>query len=717
MAGSVFSDSWFRVSGMRVSLLPTVRVQRQAFRGRDWYVLEDAYTQRFFRLTPQAWAFLSRLTPERTVAQVWNEFLETHPADAPGQEAVIQLLSQLHVSNLLYFREQPDNDAIVDRVRRTRRRELAAKAMSFLFFRLPLVDPDPWLTRILPFIRFITGTWMWVVWLVVVAMGCLAAIENADALVDKSQGLLALSNLPWLYVCLAVLKLLHELGHAFVTKRYGGEVRTLGVMFLLFTPLPYVDATASWAFRNPWHRVYVGAAGMLVEFFLAAVGALVWASTGPGLVNSIAFNVMVIGSVSSVIFNGNPLLRFDAYYMLSDAIEIPNLYQKSQRQWLYFGDRYLLGTPGLASPAQDRREWWWLTSYGILSFFYLIIVTVGISLFLLDQWFVLGLVAVAIMLGPKLVVPIWKLFAHLAGPRVARNRQRALAGFGAIAGTIVLVGGWVPFPYAIQAQGILQAEQSITVYAPIDGALVDVAARNGQQVRRGEVVARLRNPELEQDLEVARQVLREADAMIRQAMVRAPSQLLQLQEQRAAALRRLGELQARHEQLAVRSPRAGEWVAPVLHENEGGWVQRGQPLGETVQRSRFRFVAVVPQEEANELFAQRPRAASVKLTGQADVSLAARAMQLIPYQQQKLLSPALGWLGGGEIPVKTDDRSGATAAESFFALHVALPETLPPELTPLHGMSGQVRLELPGQPLFWQAKRSLMQLMQKRYSV
>jgi putative peptide zinc metalloprotease protein len=116
MASSVFSDSWFRVAGMRVSLLPTVRVQRQTFRGQDWYVLEDSYTQRFFRMTPEAWAFISRLTPEQTVEETWNAFLDTHPADAPGQDAVIQLLSQLHVSNLLYFRHQPDNDAIVERV-------------------------------------------------------------------------------------------------------------------------------------------------------------------------------------------------------------------------------------------------------------------------------------------------------------------------------------------------------------------------------------------------------------------------------------------------------------------------------------------------------------------------------------------------------------------------------------------------------------------------
>jgi putative peptide zinc metalloprotease protein len=494
-------------------------------------------------------------------------------------------------------------------------------------------------------------------------------------------------------------------------------VRTLGVMFLLFTPLPYVDATASWAFRNSWHRVFVGAAGMLVEFFLAAIGAMVWASTGPGLVNSIAFNVMVIGSVSSLIFNGNPLLRFDAYYMLSDAVEIPNLYQKAQKQWLYFGDRYLLGTQGLQSPAQDDREWWWLTAYGAL------------SLPLHDGGD-----------GRHLAVPARPVVhhrragtgdhaGHQAGdaaveavrpphrPAVARNRQRALAGFGAVAAVVLLLVGWVPFPYAIQAQGILQAEESATVYAQVEGSLVEAVARNGQQVRPGRWWRGCAAPTWTRTYEVARQTLREVDAMVRQALVRAPGQLGQLQEQRVASARRLAELQIKREQLSVRSPRAGEWVAPALHEREGGWVQRGQPLGEVVQRSGFRFVAVVPQEQANELFARPPQSGAVRITGQSDVTLPVGTMQLLPYQQQKLLSPVLGWLGGGEIAVKSDDRSGNTAVESFFALYVALPKDLPRELTPLQGMSGQVRLELPGQPLFWQARRSLSQLLQKRYSV
>lgn len=717
MASSVFSDSWFRVASMRVALLPTVRVQRQRFRGRDWYVLEDSYTQRFFRLTPQAWAFVSRLTPDQTVEETWNAFLETHPSEAPGQDAVIQLLSQLHVSNLLYFRHQPDNDAIVERVKRTRRRELAGKAASFLFFRVPLLDPNAWLDRITPFIRLLTGPWMAAVWLVVVGLGCVTAFQHREALLDKSQGLLALDNLPWLYICLALLKLLHELGHAFVTKRFGGEVRTLGVMFLLFTPLPYVDATASWAFRHSWQRVYVGAAGMLVEFFLASLGALVWASTGAGLVNSIAFNVMIIGSVSSLIFNGNPLLRFDAYYMLSDAVEIPNLYQKAQRQWLYFGDRYLLGTPNLHSPAQDEREWWWLTGYGALSFVYLMIVTVGISLFLLDQWFILGVLALTITLATKLVVPAWKLLQHLMGPAVARNRRRAVLGALAVLAGVVVLGGWVPLPYAVRAQGILQADEAVTVYAPIEGALVRAVVKNGAQVRAGEVVAELRNPDLEQDIEVSRQALREVDALVRQAMVKAPAQLPTLQQQHQAALRRLVELESKRAQLLVRSPAAGEWVAPALHENEGTWLQRGQPLGETVQRRGFRFIAVVPQEQANELFAQHPREATVKLTGQADASIAVTSLQLIPYQQQKLQSAALGWLGGGDIAVRTDDRSGNTAAESFFALHVGLPRQLPAHVVPLEGMSGQVRMELPGEPLFWQARLALMQLMQKRYGL
>lgn len=716
MAGSTFSDSWHRIADARVGLLPTVRVHKQQFRGRTWYVLREVYSQRYYRVSPAAYAFLARLTPARTVDETWKAFLADEPEQAPGQEEVSQLLSQLHFANLLYFRSSPDSQAIFQRALKQRRRELRAQLMAFLYVRVPLWDPNRWLDRMRPLGRFLMSPLMGLVWLVVVLMGGVAALENADALLGQSQGILSLGNLPLLYLCLAGLKTLHEFGHAFVCKRFGGEVHTLGVMFLIFTPLPYVDVTTAWSFRNRWERALVGSAGMMVELFCAAIGAVIWANTGAGIINSLAFNVMAIGSVSSLLFNGNPLLRFDAYYIFADVVDIPNLYQKAQRQWLYFADRYLLGTPGAHSPAEDAREWAWLTGYGLLSFFYRLLIMVGILLFVLDRWFELGVVLALTSLFALVVMPAQKLISYLSSPQVFRNRGRAIGATVASMLLVVAVLGWLPMPNSVKAQGVLEAVEATTVYTDTEGRLAKLHVSNGDAVKQGQVLAVLVNPELNHDIDITRQQRREAELLQRQALQQSVADLEPLRRRLEVLEQRLRELEWRHTQLVVRAPHDGDWVAPALHEHLGTWVSRGRPLGEVLNHDQFRFTAVIPQEQADALFQTRLEHAQLRLQGQADTDIALVGLQLIPYQRRQLASPALGWFGGGDIAVSREDDRGDLAAEPFFELRAQVAADNP-DFVALHGLSGRLRIALPSQPVFAQAREALMQLLQKRYQL
>jgi putative peptide zinc metalloprotease protein len=717
MATTIFSDSWFRVSGLRVALLPSVEVSTQQFRGRTWYVLQDPYTQRYFRASVKACRFIQRLQPDKTVEEVWEDFVNNHPHDAPSREEVIQLLSQLHMSNLLYSQQQSDNEAIVKRYKAQKNKELMGKVASFLFLRVPLFNPNPLLDRIRPLIMALTGWGAFWVWCGVLLWGGWTAFENRSALMDQTEGVLSVANLPWLYVCLAGLKIFHEAGHAFVCKRFGGEVRTVGVMFLLLTPLPYVDASSSWGFANRWHRIYATFAGMAVEFFFAAAGALVWANTGPGLTHSLAFNVMLIGSVSSILFNGNPLLRFDAYYMLSDYAEIPNLYQKAQQQWKYFGDRYLLGTVAAQSKATDRKEWIWLTSYGLLSFLYLMVITVGIALFLMDQWLPLGLLVVAMTVYSRLLAPLHQLFKHLRGAATQGNRRRAVAVVGGLGLALFVMSAVIPFPDSTRAQGIVKANLASNVYVQTAGQLDQLLVRHGERVRVGQVLARFSNLDLAAEIRLTEAAQLETQSQIRQALHQGGENLFAL-EQKAEALelRRLNLLEQR-QQLQVRASQDGEWVAPDLHEQLGTWMQRGQAFGEVVDASSFRFVAVMRQEQADILFQNNFRHAELRLNGQADTSLSLPLVSIIPFQSDNLPSTSLGWLGGGDIAVNTQDPSGTKATESFFLLQSEIPGDQLRDSTVLHGLSGTLRLQMPAQPLATQLYRSIKQLVQKRYAL
>lgn len=355
-SGRTYSDSWHRVAGVRASLRSSVRAHRQSFRGQQWVVLRDSLSSDFFRVTADAYAFLSRLAAHRTIDEVWVELIETEPELALTQEEVVQLLGQLHLSNLLQFDRGAAAASLFERYRERRGREIKALIMGFLAIKVPLIDPDRALDRAMPLIRLIFGPVGALGYLVLLVMGIKALVDESHRLFDQSAGLLAPGNLGLLYVGLVLAKLVHEFGHAAACKRYGGEVHKMGVMLLMFAPLPYMDATASWGFRSRLHRLLVGASGVLAEFAVAAVAALIWAHSAPGVINALAYNVIFVASVSTLLFNLNPLMRFDGYHMLVDWLDTPNLFQRSRDQLKYLGQRFLLGVKTAQPAARTRKR-------------------------------------------------------------------------------------------------------------------------------------------------------------------------------------------------------------------------------------------------------------------------------------------------------------------------------------------------------------------------
>jgi putative peptide zinc metalloprotease protein len=249
MASQMFSEHWYRVQNQRVALRPGVRTRRQIYRGEVWRVLYDPFSHQFFRLRPAAYEFVARLNPRQTVEEVWKSCLEQMPDEAPGQGEVIQLLAQLYLSNLLQLDLPPDAQQFFERYRKRKTKERMSYLSYIMFARFPLFDPDDILNKLKPYAKMLFSKIGVMVWLVVVGLAIKTAVDNAGALMDQSQGVLAPSNLFLLYSGLIFIKALHEFGHGMACKVYGGEVHTMGIMLMIFTPIPYVDATASWAFR------------------------------------------------------------------------------------------------------------------------------------------------------------------------------------------------------------------------------------------------------------------------------------------------------------------------------------------------------------------------------------------------------------------------------------------------------------------------------------
>jgi putative peptide zinc metalloprotease protein len=527
---------------------------------------------------------------------------------------------------------------------------------------------------------------------------------------------LAPDNLALLYLGFAIIKTIHEFGHAFMCRRFGGEVHTMGIMFMIFTPIPYVDATSAWAFRSRWQRILVGLGGMIPEIFVAALMTFVWANTGAGTLHNLAYNMMFVASVSTVVFNANPLMRFDGYYILSDLLSIPNLNMRGYRQLGYLAERYLFGRENAESPAHSRREAWWLATFAIAASIYRTVVFGVLLFFLFGQYLILGVIMATVCGIAWLVIPVVRFVQYLASsPRIDRHRPRAIAVTVGILGALLIVLDVIPFPNRFRAPGVLQAVEHTLVANPAPGYIESILASPGSLVKRGDPLVKLFDNELAYQLAGARAQLVEAEAMELRALQEQTADLLPVRSRIEAVRKQVLRLEEQERQLTVTAPHEGKWIAPDLANISGARLARGTPLGHLVDEREFRFLAVVSQQEAAQLFGEQIRVAEVRIFGQADLVLPVTERKIIPAERTSLPSPALGWVGGGEVPVQLNDSSGVRAAEPFFELRATIRPQ--PGIAILTGRSGKIRFELPPQPLLQQWVRQFRQLLQKHYGV
>lgn len=711
-----FSESWYRVANQRLSLRPGVGVRRQNYRGERWIVLENPFSNQYFRLRPAAYEFVARLRPDRTVEEVWQQCLERFPDAAPSQEAVIQLLAQLYFANLLQYDLAADSAQLFQRYKKRQQREIGFRFLNIMFMRFPLLDPDRFLVRLLPLLKKLISPAGAFLWLLVVGAGLKIVADNFDAVREQGQGVLAASNLVLLYLGLILIKTIHEFGHAAFCRRFGGEVHVMGVMLMIFTPMPYVDATSSWSFRARWQRVLVGAAGMIVELFVAAIAVFIWVNTGPGTLHNLAYNLMFVASVSTVIFNINPLLRFDGYYILSDLIEMPNLNQRAIGQLRHLAESKLFGVKLSESPAKNRREGGWLVSYGIASGIYRVMVFAGVLLAVADRFLIIGLVMAAFCLISWVTVPILKFVRYLAAsPRLDRVRPRALAVSAGLAIVLIILLGVVPFPHGFRAAGVVEASQRTRVVNETAGRVEAVLAKTGDLVKRGQPLLKLQNRELELELAATHGHLDEIQARWLKAMNDESADLKPLAQLRESVGARLAKLQQDTERLTLRARQDGVWVAPGIESYVGRWLARGSDLGLMVNPGGFEFAATVMQEDVDALFARKIPAAEVRLYGDVATALPVQQWRVIPGGQRTLPSPALGWQGGGEVPVGAHESEANKSVEPFFEVIGKLNPNAGVAL--LDGRSGKIRFQLEPEPLLQRWAKRLYQLFQKRYQI
>lgn len=710
---TVFDESWYRVSRSQVRLLPGVEMIRQMFREEPWYVVCDRLGHRFFRIRPAAYRFICYLEAADTVQEAWERALEIDPTDAPGQGEVIQLLSQLYQSGLLRSDHTADISALEEVKEREEAQKRKQRVASLLFLKIPLINPDPFLRKTLPLFAWLFTPFGAILWFVVFGWGFLALIENWTRFADSSRSILGWANLPYLYASLVITKVLHEFGHGYACRRYGREVPEMGIMLLVFNPLPYVDASSCYAFARKYQRVIVGIAGMAVELFVAAIAVKIWADGADGVTSRVAYNVAITASVGALLFNLNPLLRFDGYHILCDLLEVPNLQGRSQALVSWWINKKVFKIDPGPIPTRSRREQIGFTTYFFASWIYRFLLMIGILIFVSKQFMILGVV-LSLIFGV-----IWGVLPFLKGmryvffsPKLMNRRSRALGVVALVVGSIVAFLAFVPMPYYFRAEGVVKSSEFQNVYTASPGEIVEVVTPTGTYVEAGQVLVRLSNEELRREADLIRIERERGALLLRRDRSEQGAQLAGLQAFFKALDAREKSLNEQLEQLVVRAPVAGLWIAADLHEVLGAMVPRGQSMGMVRSEEGYVFSAVVHQRDAGRLSL---RDSEVKIRGQEGEIAMIREVDAIPAGQEDLPSAALGVAGGGSMGVMPQDEAGSKTTEPYFQVRGRL--ELPEGVTAQHGQRGVARFPLPKKPLLAQWSHTVRQFFQREYQL
>jgi len=718
-SGPVTSSNWHRVARLRPRLRSQARLYRHRYRGELWYLLQDPATGRVHRFTPAARLLIAAMDGQRSVDELWAIANRHLGEDAPTQDEVIQLLGQLHNTDLLQTDVTPDTAELFERGERegkTKRRRAWSNPMAL---RLPLWDPEAFLNRTQWLVGPLWSRWGALLWLLVVLPALVMLPAQWGELTENlSDRVLAIDNLLLLWLVFPALKALHEMGHAYATKAGGGEVHDMGLMFLVLMPVPYVEASAATVFRSKARRAVVGAAGMLVELFVAALAFYLWMLAEPGLLRAVLFNVMLVAGMSTLLFNGNPLLRYDAYYILVDLIEMPNLAQRSLRYWSHLFERWLLGVKDSESPACTAGERGWFLFYGFFSTLYRIFVTIAIAMFVATQFFFVGVLLAIWAVVMMAVVPLFKGLRHLfTNGRLVRQRPRSAALVGGFVVSLAVLLLAVPMPFRTQAEGVVWLPDEALVRAGGNGFAAAVLVPPGSAVRPGDALVRLEDPAVQ--AEIARLQARVAELEIEHAsrLFSDPGEAAIVREKlqaEAAALRLAREHAGR---LVAVAATAGVFQLPQADDLPGRHLRQGEVLGYVIDPTRDQRTTlarvVVTQAEIDVVRLATDRV-QVRVSDRLAEVVEGRVVREVPAGESVLPSRALAVQGGGRIATDPQDPQGTRTLERLFQFDVALDG---PPRGEQFGQRVHVRFEHEQEPLGWQWYRGIRRVFLTQFHV
>ncbi len=643
------------------------------YRGQRWYVLHDATNGRSQRLSRAAYALVGRMNGAKTADAIWREAFEELGDDAPTQDEAIRVLGMLHAADALQCGVTPDLAEMFERNRRREQQEGWRRFLNPVMLRLPLADPDHFLERGLPWVAPLFDRRAAVSGGCALLVAALFALANLGPLARDARSLLWTgTSFGVLAIVYPLMKLVHELAHGFAAKRSGAEVHEAGVTLLLGMPIPYVDASGSAVFPSKGRRIAVSLAGVAAEIALSALALLVWWAVEPGLIKGLCAQVFFMGTLWTLLFNGNPLIKFDAYYALVDWLEIPNLSERAKAYLRYVIERHGYGLADARNPVFEQGERPWLVAYALASSAYRYVLVLLIAWLISGLSPFLGLGLAAVWIGVRLGLPTWRsLVFVLTSPRLSARRLRAVGLSAGTAGGLALLVLWFPLPHRSFAQGVVWPPDSAQLRPDSDGLVVEILAAPGRRVRAAQPLLRLNEPLARAKVEAhearvavlrrERQVERQRDRL-RSRGLAAEIEVAQLALTNARE--RLGAS-------VVRSPSPGIFLLSDADDWLGRFVKKGTRIGYVVDHVRPTIRVALTQAQIKRV-RESSTSVEVRIGASPGAVEPASVLRQTPGATHVLPSPVLGLNGGGPWPTAPFDDEGVRTDTPVFQLELEL---------------------------------------------
>jgi putative peptide zinc metalloprotease protein len=645
--------STVELSNTRLLLRDDLVFHLQQYQGEPCYLVEDELNSKFFRIGVSEYNFVSSLNGEVTVGQAIAANATQMGGHAIKEQDAISVCKWLIDTGLATTEASRRSGRLIDSFNQTAAKKQIAQ-LNPLTPKFPLFNPDAMLWKLNAAIGWLFSAPMVIAWLAVVATGVFQIWSNWELLCSDSWTVFSSDNWLWFAVTWIGLKIIHELAHGVACKRFDGEVRQSGIVMILLIPLPFVDVTSSWRFSSKWKRIFVAAAGMYAEMFIAAVAAIIWAHADIGPIKQHAFNVMLAGSLTTLLFNANPLMRFDGYYMLSDWLEMPNLGTHGQQWSKWLGKRYYLGLDA-KKPQWPEGKSWIVASYAVLALIWKVLICVGLTLAAERLIFGAGIALAIVSICLWVIWPIVKLLNYVyVGPEVGEkpNALRfTMVTAGSVAG-VWAVGAFLPWYSQVVAPAVIEFQQQSDIRPTSAGFLAEIFVQPNQLVKSGQVLALLENRDLETEirqLDIERRLTMAKARLYRDGQDLAAFDIER--ETLAAVETRLDNRIQQLRELEIKAPQDGIVIADDLPSRRNTFLAPGTKICSVASAEKKEVLGLVAQEDFETFQAHQGKQVSVHVWGLGH-GLTATLKQVNPRASIRLPNPALASTAGGTLPVR-----------------------------------------------------------------